>query len=402
MKRRRVKITGVGPVTPAGIGRDEFWAGILGGMSYIKPFSKLGPEYGPLVAAAVDRFNISKFIPRERLPKGIGRHTQFAAVGSLLALLDAGLDVANVRASDTVIVSGSSLMDFGGISNSTQAVFTKGPSAALPRTIFTTTNANVTETISQVIGVSSRTMTLQNSCCSGLDAVGFAAGMIARGEAEMAICGGTEAPLHRCPLLELRAAGLTPPTVEMSDRLARPFDMWRSTGVVSEGACMFVLEPECSPRRGYSFISGYAFANDSAAGICSGLIEAAQLAMADAGIKPDMIDSINAWGPGHRTIDAGEANAMERVFGKTLQEISAVSIKGAIGSALGAAPAIQIGVAALSQYFQMGPGTVNWSHPDPACPLNLSRHVRNIDQLATLINAHGVGNVNSCMVLQRC
>jgi 3-oxoacyl-(acyl-carrier-protein) synthase len=402
MKRRRVKITGIGPVTPAGIGKEEFWKGILEPVSRVRPYGKLGEEFGPFVAASVERFNVVKYLDRERLPKGIGRHTQFAAAGAMLALKDAGIEDIHSRSDDCIVVSGSSLMDFGGISNSTHAVHTKGPHAALPRTIFTTTNANVTETISLALGITCRTMTLQNSCCSGLDAIGYAAGLVARGEVDIAICGGTEAPLHQCPLLELRAAGLTPPTEEMSERLARPFDLWRTTGVISEGASMFVLEPEDSPRRGYGFVSGYGFANDATGSVCSGIVEAARLAVADAGIKPLDIEAINAWGPGHRLIDAGEAVALEAIFGRPLSTIPAFSIKGAIGSALGAAGAIQVAVSSLAQFNNVVPPTVNWVYPDPACPLNLSSRARMVDHKMTLVNAHGVGNVNSCLVLQRC
>jgi 3-oxoacyl-[acyl-carrier-protein] synthase II len=402
MKRRRVKITGLGFVTPAGIGKEEFWQGILEPVSRIRPYDKLGEEYGPIVAAYMDRFSLNKFVERERQPKGISRHTQFAVAGAVLALRDTGLTAADLQPRDCVVVTGSSLQDFGGISNSAQAVFTRGPQAALARIIFTATNANTTESINQVLGMAARTMTLQNSCCAGLDAVGYAADLIARGEAELAICGGTEAPLHQCPLLELRAAGLTPPTHEMSDRLARPFDLWRTTGVVSEGACMFVLEPESSPRPGYSFVEGYAFASDPAGDLCGGLVEAARLALADAGIRAGEIDAINAWGPGHRRIDAGESSAMQRVFGRGLGQIPALSIKGAIGAALGAAPAIQVGVAALAQRHGTLPPTVNWAYPDPSCPLNLSNRPRLVDHEYTLINAHGVGSVNSCMVLKRC
>jgi 3-oxoacyl-(acyl-carrier-protein) synthase len=401
MKRRRVKITGIGPVTPAGIGREAFWKGILEPVSRVRPYEKLGEEYGPLVAAYVDKFNIANFVQRERLPKGVGRHTQFAAVAAILALQDAGLVEGQLDSRDCVVVTGSSLMDFGGISNSTQAVHSRGPQAALPRTIFTTTNTNVTQTVTQVLNLASRTMTFQNSCCSGLDAIGYAAALVARGEAEIAICGGTEAPLHRCPLLEMRAAGLTPPTVELHDRLARPFDLWRTTGVVSEGACMFVLEAESSPRPGYGYVSGYAYANDQQGEICGGLVEAARLAFADAGMKAEQIEVINAWGPGHRQIDAGEAKAMRRVFGSTLNEIASLSIKGAIGSALGAAPAIQVGVAALALRNGILPATVNWRFPDPSCPLNLSSSNRAVGHSAALINAHGVGDVNSCMILER-
>ena len=401
MRRRRVKITGIGPVTPAGIGREAFWKGILEPVSRVRPYSKLGNEYGPLVAASVEGFSISPHFERERLPKGASRHAQFAAVGAKLALADAGLAPADLS-QDCVIVTGSSLMDFGGISNSTQSVFTRGPSGALARTIFTTTNANVTETVSQVLGISGRTMTLQNSCCAGLDAIGYAADLIARGEAEIAICGGTEAPLHRCPLLELRAAGLTPPTTERADQLARPFDLWRTTGVVSEGACMFVLEVETSPRPGYAMVGGYSYANDERGDLCGGLAEAARLAFAAAGMKPQEVDALNAWGPGHRIIDAAEASTMRRLLGNRLAEIPALSIKGAVGSALGAAPAIQLAAAAIALRDQALPPTVNWSRPDPGCALNLSNTPQFVNHDSTLINSHGVGNVNSCMVLQRC
>ena len=126
------------------------------------------------------------------------------------------------------------------------------------------------------------------------------------------------------------------------------------------------------------------------------------MALADAGMKAREIDAINAWGPGHRLIDAGEVTAMQRVFGAALSEIAALSIKGAIGSALGAAPAIQLGAAALALRTGLLPPTVNWQIPDPSCPLNLSSRARAIDHSAVLINAHGVGDVNSCMILERC
>lgn len=401
MKRRRVKITGIGPVTPAGIGRGEFWKGILEPISRVQPFTKLGDEYGPFLAAYVDKFQITKYADRERLPKGIGRHAQFAAAGALLALADAQLTIDALPTANTLVVTGSSLMDFGGISTSTSAVFRKGPGAALGRTVFTTTNANVTESVSQVLGISPRTMTLQNSCCSGLDAIGYAAAAVSRGEVEIAICGGTEAPLHQCPLLEMRAAGLTPPTTDMPERMVRPFDLWRTTGVVAEGACMFILEPEHSPRPAYALISGYGFANDPDGDVCGGLLDAARLAMADARIKKEQVDAISAWGPGHRVIDAGECRAMRHLFGGGLSEIPAGSIKASVGSALGAAPAIQVGAAALGLYTGILPPTVNWEYPDPECPLNLCKTPRAIDHRVNLVNAHGIGSVNCCVILEK-
>ena len=129
---------------------------------------------------------------------------------------------------------------------------------------------------------------------------------------------------------------------------------------------------------------------------------AMQQAMADARMRPQQIDAINAWGPGHRLIDAAEASALEEVFGRKLGEIPAMSIKGAVGNPLGAAGAIQTATVALSNVTGLMPATVNWRHPDPACPLNLSGQPRMLTSDATLINAHGLSGVNASLVINRC
>jgi 3-oxoacyl-(acyl-carrier-protein) synthase len=402
MKRRRVKITGIGPVTPAGIGREAFWKSLLEPISRIKPFTKLGPELGPFVAGSVDKFHIEEYAPSGAIPKGAARHTLFALAGATLALRDAGLSLTELNRMSAVVVAGSSLMDFEGIGRTIEGVISKGIRGAVTRTVFTTNAAVIPATIIDVLGLKARSIAIQTSCCAGMDAIGQAARMVATGEADVAICGGAEAPLYRTPLVELRAAGLTPATTENPQKLNRPFDLWRTTGVVSEGACMIILEPETSPRKGYSFISGYSFANDSADSICSGMLLAMKYALADACVKPHDIDAINAWGPGHSKIDAAEASALSELLGDQLQEIPAVSIKGAIGSPLGAAPAIQIAASALAHREGVLPPTVNWEYADPSCPLNLSMQARVLPHRVTLVNAHGLSGVNSSVVVERC
>ena len=400
--KRRVKITGIGPVTPAGIGKDEFWKGILEPVSRVRPYKALSEEYGPLVAAYITKFNVDNYVEQNGLLKGCARHTLFAVAVTMLAVQDAGVPVSVLKEGRCAIVIGTSLMDFGAICRSLDLVHARGARAASGRLVFTTHITHAPEMVSQVLGVTAQTMALQSSCCAGIDAIGYAANLVATGQADFAICGGTEAPLHRHPLLELRAAELTPPTTEMPERLSRPFDLWRTTGVVSEGACMFVLEPEESPRQGYSFVSGYAHANDEAGDLCSGIGVAAKLALAEARTRPQQIETISAWGPGHKAIDAGEARAMIRMFGSGLADIPVNSIKGAIGAPFGAAPAMQIAAAVLAQQSSVIPPTVNWEYPDPACPLNLSRFPRSISHRITLVNAHGLAGVNACMVLEKC
>jgi 3-oxoacyl-[acyl-carrier-protein] synthase II len=402
MRRRRVKITGIGPVTPAGIGREAFWKGILEPVSRIRPFLKIGKEHGPFVAGFIDDFDIGSYVDRKRVPNGAARHSLFAAAASALALSDAGVTPAQFDAANGAIVTGSSLMDFGNICDSMDSVYKRGARGAHPRSVYTINVSGIQHTINRALDISSRSMTLQSACCSGMDAIGYAANLVGIGAAEIALCGGTEAPLYRAPMLELRAAGLTPATEELADKISRPFDLWRTTGVISEGACMLVIEPETSPRPGISYVSGYGFANDRDEKLCSGIKIAAELALAEANLRPQNIEAISAWGPGHRAIDQGEFDALAHIFGEQLYALPTVSLKGSIGMALGATPAIQVAAAALSQSSGLIPPTVNWEFLDPACPLNLSREVRAIEHSLTLVNSHGLGGLNACMVLEKC
>lgn len=402
MKRRRVKITGIGPVTPAGIGREAFWEGILEPVSRVRPYRKLDDELGPFVAASVERFDIGKFIDRKKVPHGAARHTLFALAGAIMALRDAGLALEEARERASAVFTGTSVMDFEGITRGTQSVFSRGLRGVQPRLIFSTHVASIPATIVTALGLRAKSMSVQSSCCGGLDAIGFASEAVATGEVDLAICGGTESPLFKHPLLELRGAGLTPPTSEGASEIGRPFDLWRTTGVVAEGACMLVVEPEESPRPGIAWIRGFAYAQDEGDDLCGGLATSIRHALANAQLRPRDVDMINAWGPGHRVIDAAEVRALRGIFQEQLQEIPSVSIKGSIGNPLAAAAAIQVASAALAQAEGIVPPTVNWRHPDPDCALNLSALPRAIQHDVTLIDSHGLSGMNSAMVLERC
>lgn len=401
MRRRRVKITGVGPVTPVGVGRAEFLHGIQQNVSHVHPLPALDKyENGGFVGAEVTSelfTSLSRDLALAKLP----RHTQFAVVAGKLALQDAGLDFKNLTERHPLVLAGASLMDFGVMNKIMDRIVRKGPGFGLPSAVFNSSTSAIAGAIAERIGGPTQTMALQSACCSGLDAIGHAALKIASGEAEIALCGGTEAPLYFHPMLELRLAGLAPDTVEMPDRLCRPFDLWRTTGVISEGACFFVLEPEESPREAIATLDGYAYATDPVEQPVEGLRMAIKLALANAGKRKDEVECINAWGPGHKLIDRAEALVLKGVFGESLPHIPAVSIKGALGNPLGASGAIQTGVAALGLRESFIPPTVNWQHPDPECSLNLSAECRAIDHETTLVNSHGLSGTNACLVLSK-
>ncbi|MCF3652217.1 beta-ketoacyl synthase N-terminal-like domain-containing protein [Synoicihabitans lomoniglobus] len=402
MRRRRVKVTGVGPVTPAGIGRAAFEAGIQESISRIKRFDRLGPDWGPFIAAEVDDDEISRLVNRRELPNHLARHSLLGAIAGVLAVRDAGIEVSEIQRANPAVITGTSIMDFGGINRELESVAEKGVKGIIPRLIYTVSVANVGSAIAEALRVNARSLAVQSSCCSGLDAIGRGAAMVANGEADVVIAGGSEAPLFKHPLLEFRRVNLTPSTWDNAAEHCRPFDLWRTTGTVSEGAAMFVLEPEDSPRPGYCFVDGYAFANDTVGDVCSGMEAAMADALADARLRADDIDVINAWAPGHTTIDAAEARLIKKVFGSRADEILTHSIKGALGNALGGAPAMQAAASALGLRGQYVPPSVNWEFPDPGCPLRISSNLEYFNHDHVIINAHGIAGMNTSLVVSRC
>jgi 3-oxoacyl-[acyl-carrier-protein] synthase II len=397
--KRQVKITGIGFVTPAGIGREAFHRGILEHRSHVSAVKRFPEDAGPFVASEVRRFNISDYFENPAT-KRVARHTQFALVATKLALADANISRSDAEKLDPVVVTGTSLMDSAVINKTIEDVARKGPRFGLARVIFQGPVASISASVAELVG-GARTLSLQSACCSGSDAIGHAAAMIANGESDLAICGGTEAPVYYHPMLELRMAELSPATSERPEQLSRPFDLWRTTGVIGEGACIIILEPKSSPRPGYAAVSGYSFATDTSGKVGSGLGDAIRLCLANAGTRPREVDMISAWGPGHRQIDATEAAVLRDIFGEYLDEIPTASIKGAIGNPFAAAGAIQVGCAALGLRDSFLPPTVNWRHPDPACNLNLSSEPRHMEFTTALINSHGLSGTNSSLLLRR-
>ena len=398
--RRRVKITGIGPVTPAGIGRDSFFRGINEPVSRIRAITRFNPEAGQFIGAEITGFDLKDYTTDEN-PKRLSRHTQFSLVAAMLALKDAGLSRADLAKLNPVVLTGTSIMDFDKIGRGMELVMKKGTRYTQGSIMYEASVANVAGKIVEWLDVPVRMLTMQTSCCSGLDAVGQAADLIASGQADLALCGGSESPLSYYPMLGFNASELSPATNEIPEKACRPFDLWRSTGVLGEGASVFVLEPETSPRTAIAWITGYSYANDPDGQTAMGLVDCVRQALANACRRPEEVDFINAWGTGHRVIDANESRAMTHLYGGRLPEIAVSSIKGAIGTALGASGPIQTASTALSLFHGIIPPTVNWEAPDPACPLNLSNQPRRLPVRLAVVNSHGLSGSNAAVVLEK-
>jgi len=200
--RRRVKITGIGPVTPAGIGREAFFKGINEPVSRIHAITRFDPSAGPFVGAEVVGFDLLDYAPSES-PKRIPRHTQFALAGAILALQDAGLDISDLKNQNPFIITGTTMMDCDSVSKTIELVAKKGPRFGLVSSVSHALSAAIPDKISRYIDTPSRIMSLQTACCSGIDSIGQGAEFIATGQTNFVICGGAEAPLYYHPMLEL-------------------------------------------------------------------------------------------------------------------------------------------------------------------------------------------------------
>jgi len=390
-------------VTSAGIGRENFFNGINEPVSRVNEVARVDPhgETAKFVAAEVADFRVEDWVANIGNPKRIPRQTQFAVTGAILALADAAISMDELRLSNPIVVNGSSLPDPELTYRMIAGVVTRGARYALPGAIYDAAPSAIASSIARVLDMKCRTIALQSSCCAGLDAIGHGAEMIASGQAEIAFCSGTEAPIFYQPMLELGLANLSPRNVRKPSEMGRPFDLWRNTGVIGEGACVIILESDDSPRPAYAWVDGYAYGNDDKGFVGNGLTSTMKMALANAKVRARSINLLNAWGPGHREIDAAEARCLRDFFGRDLEAIPAVSLKGAIGNPLAAAGSIQVASAALSLHTGRVPPTVNWETPDPECPLNLSTRARDVGCAWALVNAHGLCGTNASMVLSR-
>ena len=399
--RREVKITGVGVIASCGTGLESFWNGLNSGKptaKYLPHLEKLGLEKA--IGCVVDDFDASNWVRPEVKLNRFPRHTQLGLAAAEMALSDASISQKEWQsAGDVPVITGTALMDLEHVAKTIQRVHEKGPNAALPFTTFSYSPIAISESIARFIPTKTRISAIQNACCSGGDAICAGAELIASGEAKIAICGGAEAPLLLHPMAELTAARLTAPEFEDPETAGKPFDTFRELGVMGEGAGYVILESMDSPRPSYATIRGYASGKDLGVTPGDGFEWVIEKALINSRMRPEYVDYISTWGPGHFLLDISESNALESVFGKWIHSIPAGSIKGIIGHPLGAASAIQLISTAVTLKTGLIPPTANLSFQDPDSSLVLSAEPRLLRPRSAIMNCHGIGNNNSTIVL---
>jgi 3-oxoacyl-[acyl-carrier-protein] synthase II len=410
-KQRRVVITGIGAVTAVGHTREGLWQGVLEGKSGVRRVSTFDISgYRSQVAAEVLDFDASPYLDWKQR-KRLDRYSQFALCAAKMAVVDAELHPNAEPHEQVGVCIGSAL---GGMLTAEEqhgAFAKRGLSAVSPMLAVTVFGAAASCNIAIEFGVTGPNTANCNSCAAGTIAIGDAMRFIQRGEAEVMLAGGAEAPIAPLCFGSFSLIRAMSKRNHDPERACRPFDKGRDGFVMGEGAAVLVLEDAVhAERRGahiYAEILGYSLTNDAyhmSAPHPSG-VEAARamgMALKDAGLRPEDIEYINAHGSSTPLNDKIETMAIKQVFGELARCIPVSGTKGLYGHALGASGAIEAAIGALSVNYEYVPATVNYEVPDPECDLD---YVPNIGRSARvrylMSNSFGFGGINACLVLGR-
>jgi 3-oxoacyl-[acyl-carrier-protein] synthase II len=412
MNRRRAVITGIGPVTCIGIGVDAFWKAILAEKSGIGSITSFDPGvFHVRCAGEIRDWNAEEFFPPHRL-KRLDRYAQFAVASAKLALEDAAISCSRENPQDRVGVSFGTAL--GGVCKAEEQYvryLKKGARGVQPTLAVQVFGGSAHSNIAIEFGFRGVGTTNSNSCASGTVSVGEALRYIRDDFADVIVAGGAEAPLTA---ITIGAFDIIKTMSRWSGdpaRACRPFDLMRDGFVMGEGGASLVIEElEHAHRRGahiYAEVLGYSLNNDAfhmTTPLPSGesSIRAMREALADAGLRPEQIDYINAHASSTQLNDSAETAAIKEVFGEHATRIPVSGTKGYYAHPLGATGAIEAALCALAIDRQWVPPTINYQKPDPACDLDVvPNHGRAAELNYVMSNSFGFGGINACVILGR-
>jgi 3-oxoacyl-[acyl-carrier-protein] synthase II len=407
---RRVVITGVGPITSIGVGKEKFWTAIKEKRSGIGPVSSFDPSiFKATSAAEVLDWKPEEYFPPHRL-KRLDRYAQFAVASVGLALRDSGLDCSADSPQDRVGVSFGTAL--GGISNAEvqhKAFVSGGPRSVGQMLALQVFGGSAHCNIAIEFGLRGVGTTSTNSCASGNVAIGEALRYIQEGLANVMIAGAAEAPLS--PLTYGGFALLGTMSRSHPAVACRPFDQERDGFVMGEGAASLILEEYGhAKRRGaniYAELIGYSLNNDAfdmTTPLPTGnsRVRAILDALDYAKVNPQQIDYINAHANSTQLNDASESRCIQTIFNGKAKSVPVSGTKAYYGHPLGASAAIEGVVCALAISDGLIPPTLNYQTPDPACDLDVVPNEPRETRLEyVLSNAFGFGGINSCVVFKK-
>jgi len=407
---RRVVVSGIGLVTPYGMGKDLFWNGAIAGRSVIDRITLFDPAEMPSqIAGEIRNFDPLMFMDA-KAAKRSGRSSQLAVAATDLAIRDSCLSLELEDKDRIGVVIGSAVggLEFG--EDQVATYMKNGPKKVSPFLSIVVFAGAVSSEVSLHFGVKGPTITVSTGCAAGSDAIGYAFRSIKEGKSDVVIAGGSDAPLR--PVIFASFCSINALSTRNNDpqKASRPFDLKRDGFVMSEGAGILILEDlQHALRRGaniYGEIVGYAATGDAfhmtrPAPNGEEAARAMQLALQDAQLRPDEVEYINAHGSSTPLNDKTETMAIKSVFGDHAYRLAVNSTKSLIGHPIGASGAIELAACFLSIQRGMLHPTINYEFPDPECDLDyVPNSTRTKNTKVAMSNSFGFGGKNAVLVVK--
>ncbi len=410
MKKNRVVITGLGAVTPLGLDVKSTWEAAIQGKSGIGRLTRVDAEQFPMkVAAEIHDFDPSLYIDKKEARK-MDRFTQFAVAAALMALKDADLTITDEIAPRVGVWIGSGIGGMETYEQNFLQFLEKGPRRVSPFFVPMLIPDMASGQVSIITGAKGINSCTVTACASGANSIGDAFKAIQRGDADVMITGGTEAPITKMGVAGFCAAKAVS-TNDAPATPSRPFNLNRDGFVMGPGAGILILENlEFAKKRGatiYAEIVGYGATGDAyhitaPAPDGEGGVRAMEQALFDAGIDRTEIDYVNAHGTSTPYNDKCETIALKTVFGEHAYNLAVSSTKSMTGHLLGAAGAVEAIFSVKAIEEGIIPPTINYETKDPDCDLDyVPNEARKRDVRAVLSNSFGFGGHNACLVFKK-
>jgi 3-oxoacyl-[acyl-carrier-protein] synthase II len=406
---RRVVVTGLGAVSPFGVGVDALWKGLTDGRSGIRRITRFDPTPFPSqIAGEVPDFDATVHLPRRDVVR-TDAFIHYALIASAEALKDAGLSIAGQA--DRVGVSiGTGMGGIPLLMSSYDLLLKEGPGSISPYAMPGFLPNMAAGWVSMRTGARGPIASATTACAAGSQAIGDAFRMICHEDADTMIAGGTDGLVH--PVVIASFCGLRALSTGRNAepwRASRPFDLGRDGFVLAEGAAILILETLEAARarnaRIYAEIAGYGLAADAhhpTAPSTHGPTRAIRLALRDAGLRPDEIDYVNAHGTSTPQNDANETRTIREVFGAHAHRLAVSSTKSMTGHLIGAAGAVGATATVLAIHHGLVPPTINYETADPECDLDyVPNTARRMTVRAAIANSFAFGGANAILAFRK-
>jgi len=411
MEKRRVFVTGVGLITPLGIGTEETWDGLIEGRPGIGKITHFDSSaFATQIAGEVEGFNPEDYIESKEVKK-MDRFIHLAIAASDMAIKDSGLKITESNAEKVGVIIGSGIGGLPAIEHYHSVLLEKGPRRITPFFIPMLIINLAAGQVSIKFGAKGPNSAVATACATGSHAIGDAYKIIQRGDAEAVIAGGSESVITPLGIGGFNAMKALSTRNNEPEKASRPFDRDRDGFVMGEGAGVMILESLDNARsRGasiYAEVVGYGMTADayhitSPSPEGEGGARCMTMALKDGGIKPSDVDYINAHGTSTRYGDEIESSAIKTVFKEHAYKVAISSTKSMTGHLLGAAGGVEAIIGVLCIKNNIVPPTINLDNPDPQCDLDYVPHkARKMDVNCVMSNSFGFGGTNACLIFKR-